>query len=375
MSHSPPSAHQHQPSLEAASYVQLVFDLCEESGSAGNLSRSPIQIVQSFGDKPVHRCRMDGSWDWDRAMRENTDRLLRSWLFLGRSMRVNQREDVLIQLGELEFINGRDSAIMAYAPTPERAQQLLEEFTKTYGSPAPDSGGSFYLMRQEMYGGIKSETVNLPIEALLSDELLSLYYPDQMPAWHGGFMQKLDTKKHGLSLFEGESGTGKTSYLRHLICLLKQSHRFYFIPPGNLNMLTEPEFIGFWSEERLAHPDEQFVVILEDAEAVLMSRESDNRAEVSCILNISDGMMADFLSLHVICTVNCGASALDPAVLRPGRLLAHRIFRRIPSAQAQRVAKHLNRELPSGASDHTLAEIFAENEAVKKDEKQVGFGF
>ena len=60
-----------------------------------------------------------------------------------------------------------------------------------------------------------------------------------------------------------------------------------------------------------------------------MTRGSDNREQVSAILNLSDGMLADFLRLQIICTINCSAADIDPALLRPGRLLCHRIFNRL----------------------------------------------
>jgi len=37
-------------------------------------------------------------------------------------------------------------------------------------------------------------------------------------------------------------------------------------------------------------------------------------------------MLADFLRLQIICTINCSAADIDPALLRPGRLLCHRVL-------------------------------------------------
>ena len=49
-----------------------------------------------------------------------------------------------------------------------------------------------------------------------------------------------------------------------------------------------------------------------------MTRGSDNREQVSAILNLSDGMLADFLRLQIICTINCTAADIDSALMRPG---------------------------------------------------------
>ena len=164
----------------------------------------------------------------------------------------------------------------------------------------------------------------------LSPEALSLHYGNGSAEWHQEFVGKLRNGNHGLSIFEGvKPGTGKTSYIRHLNGRLKESHRFYFVPTANMGVLSRPDFIGFWAEQHRSHGKRKFVVILEDSDAALMTRGSDNREQVSAILNLSDGMLADFLRLQIICTINCSAADIDPALLRPGRLLCHRIFNRL----------------------------------------------
>jgi hypothetical protein len=39
----------------------------------------------------------------------------------------------------------------------------------------------------------------------------------------------------------------------------------------------------------------------------------------STLLNLTEGILGDFLSIQIICTVSCKASDLDPALMRPGR--------------------------------------------------------
>ena len=138
---------------------------------------------------------------------------------------------------------------------------------------------------------------------------------------------------------------------------LKESHRFYFIPPAATSVLSNPQFIPFWARQRAAFPERQFVCVLEDADGVLMVRDSDNRREVGAILNITDGLMADFLRLQVICSINCRSTDIDPALVRPGRLTAHRVFPRLGHAQAQALARAKGLELAFQA-DYSLAEIF-----------------
>jgi ATP-dependent 26S proteasome regulatory subunit len=128
----------------------------------------------------------------------------------------------------------------------------------------------------------------------------------------------------------------------------------------------------FWANQRRAYPEQKLVVILEDSDAALMTRASDNREQVSAILNLSDGMLGDFLRLQIICTINCTAADIDPALLRPGRLLQHRIFARLSPGEAGRLAQALGRTLPV-ARDYSLAEVFAGDEAHEARHPQIGF--
>ena len=154
--------------------------------------------------------------------------------------------------------------------------------------------------------------------------------------------------------------------------VLKKSHRFYFIPPATVEVLSDPKFIGFWANERRRHADRKFVVILEDSDAALMTRGTENREQVSAILNLSDGMLADFLRLQIICTINCRAADIDQALLRPGRLLCHHVFRRLDYDQASRLAQSLGKKLPV-VRDYSLAEVFAGDASAEINRPRIGF--
>jgi hypothetical protein len=149
-------------------------------------------------------------------------------------------------------------------------------------------------------------------------------------------------------------------------------HRFYLIPTSAMTILSRADFIGFWTDQRWTYSDKKFVVVLEDSDEALMTRGSDNRDQVSAILNLSDGMLADFLRLQIICTINCSAGEIDPALLRPGRLICHRVFRRLDYAQAARLAESLGRQLPQ-ARDYSLAEVFAGHDAQELHRPRIGF--
>jgi hypothetical protein len=153
---------------------------------------------------------------------------------------------------------------------------------------------------------------------------------------------------------------------------LKDTHRFYFIPPSTIGVLSQPEFTDFWATQRRRYSDQQFVVIIEDSDAALMTRDSDNREKVSAILNLSDGMLADFLRLQIICSINCCAAEIDQALLRPGRLLCHRLFRLLRYDQACRLAVTVGTQL-SVVRDYSLAEVFAGAAQAVANKSRIGF--
>jgi hypothetical protein len=77
----------------------------------------------------------------------------------------------------------------------------------------------------------------------------------------------------------------------------------------------------------------------------------------SDLLNAGDGLLGDFLQLHLICTLNCEIDRLDKAVTRPGRMLAYREFKRLTPDQAQKLAAAKNLQIKPQES-YSLAEIY-----------------
>lgn len=58
-------------------------------------------------------------------------------------------------------------------------------------------------------------------------------------------------------------------------------------------------------------------------------------------MNISDGLLSDFLNLQVICTFNHPLSMVDAALMRKGRLIAKYEFGKLSTGKAQALSKHL----------------------------------
>jgi hypothetical protein len=362
----PPPAEVIQP----ASAAHVVVDVAEAGAFTHRFNNLHTPVLAAFGGERLHQCGMSGSFDLDRAIAENATALYRSVRRLSREDSLKPWDDLTFQFGARSYLYADENRVVGYADSAEAAEALVSRFDQAYSKTPAPKGGSFRLIRTGR--DISSEVVPLGAETLLDDETLCLHYGSDSTEWSAAFIAKLQASSHGLSIFEGPPGTGKTSYLRHLMGVLKETHRFYFIPPATMGVLSNPDFIGFWADQRHRHADKQFVVILEDSDAALMTRGADNREQVSAILNLSDGMLADFLRLQIICTINCKAADIDQALLRPGRLLCHRVFHRLDYPQASRLAEHLGKKLPA-VQDYSLAEVFAGYEPQPIQRPRIGF--
>lgn len=136
---------------------------------------------------------------------------------------------------------------------------------------------------------------------------LNLFYEDDFKEVDSIICRRLGKDKDkGIVLLHGLPGTGKTTYLRYLIGKIKK--RILFVSPGLAGDIMNPDFI------QLLVNNPNSVLIIEDAENVLTDRKLSNNASVSNLLNISDGLLADFLNVQLICT---------PSTVRLHWLIAH----------------------------------------------------
>lgn len=183
---------------------------------------------------------------------------------------------------------------------------------------------------------------------------LDLFYNDDFRKVDAEIQKRLNQKKDkGIVLLHGLPGTGKTTYLRYLMGRIKK--RVLFLSPNIAANLMDPNFID------LLIDNPNTVVIIEDAESILMDRRTYGSSSVSNLLNISDGLLADFLNVQLICTFNSPLTLVDSALMRKGRLIAKYEFGKLTAEKAQHLSRHLGFE---GRIERpmTLAEISNQHE-------------
>jgi len=196
---------------------------------------------------------------------------------------------------------------------------------------------------------------------------LELFYEDDFAAVNDIICKRLSTDKDkGLVLLHGLPGTGKTTYLRYLIGRIKK--RILFVSPGVAGDIMNPDFI------QLLVDNPNSVLIIEDAENVIMDRKMNSNASVSNLLNISDGLLADFLNVLLICTFNNSLTLVDSALLRKGRLIAKYEFGKLSVKKAQSLSDHLGFKQKI-VKPMTLAEITNPGEKEYEADKIEVLGF
>ncbi|MBL0357494.1 MAG: AAA family ATPase [Chitinophagaceae bacterium] len=205
----------------------------------------------------------------------------------------------------------------------------------------------------------------LEIKPTLLD--IGLYYNDDFKPVDEVIKTRLAKENDkGIILLHGLPGTGKTTYLRHLIGSIKK--KVLFVSPSVAGNLMNPEFIDLLIDNPNA------VVIIEDAENIIMDRKYSHNSSVSNLLNISDGLLSDCLNVQIICTFNSDLNLVDSALMRKGRLIAKYEFNKLDAAKAQRLSDHLgfNNTIDKPM---TIAEITNPDdmEVVKPSVRVVGF--
>lgn len=172
-------------------------------------------------------------------------------------------------------------------------------------------------------------------------------------------------------IFNGNPGTGKSSFLKHLI----QKHRsvkFVVVPQEYIQLTSEfRDFI-------MDNISKEYVFIVEDCEKLLMSRENKvDGGAISEILNATDGILGDLTNTKFIFTFNTGLKNIDKAILRRGRLKLKYEFSPLKGKNLEKVSSRIGITLTDENKEKgmTLADLYSGLETIEyvSAEKRIGF--
>lgn len=170
----------------------------------------------------------------------------------------------------------------------------------------------------------KSSDINLIIARegdLVTKELhikkpkidFNLHYNEDFSSMHKIIVKQLNKMDHtGLYLFHGDPGTGKSTYIKYLIHQVRK--KVIFISPKMAGQLDNINMTPFLLENRNS------ILVIEDSEELITSREEVRNSNLSMLLNLTDGLLGESLGIQIIATFNTDVKNIDKALLRKGRL-------------------------------------------------------
>ncbi|MBQ3658191.1 MAG: AAA family ATPase [Bacteroidales bacterium] len=185
---------------------------------------------------------------------------------------------------------------------------------------------------------------------------VSQYYNDDFKETAQRIEDFLKTDKSGLIILHGRQGTGKTSFIRHLID--STDKKFIYVPaeifPG---LFSSPEY----SFDLMSNCLKDSVLVIEDCDKLLEDRKNNYGTiskGLSTILNLTDGLLGDVLHSKIICIFDNPLTQIDKSLLRKGRLVEKYEFKNLSEEKTRNLITSLYSQTPENTTEMTLAEIF-----------------
>ena len=203
-----------------------------------------------------------------------------------------------------------------------------------------------------------------------SNNIKDAFYPSITEKYNvtvNEFIDEYLKSDESVLLLTGKKGSGKTELIRQIIARSDKNAQITF----NKEIIKDNSFYyDFFSS------DYYNILIIEDADDILMKRESGNDI-MDLFLNLSDGIVSNKEKKFIFTSNLPNLNSIDDALLRNGRCFATIEFKTLTEEHGKTIAEDLNIEYNS--SIECLADAFAiKNKFIGQQEKakpKRGFGF
>lgn len=247
---------------------------------------------------------------------------------------------------EIKFDDNEATLTCLYNNTDSETEEWIFKTINTIRNKLGKPKSPAFKVLTQSHGSFYAEDVN--IDNFTID--LAANYNDDFLEINDIIDESMSEESSGLVLLHGQPGTGKTSYIKHLLSKHNEVD-FIFVQNDFVNELIKPDFITFLINHKNS------VLIIEDAEKVILSREKENsNSVVSTILQLTDGLFSDYLNIKIICTFNTDKKNIDEALLRKGRMIAFYEFKELKAKKVDAILE--SKGLAAQGKDMTLAELF-----------------
>lgn len=273
-----------------------------------------------------------------------------------------------------KFVNANNTKIhlSIHYPSNKLFEPIYNHLSFLEKYKIDDSGRNFVsVLIKNGFGEYDFEPLDIKVPKMKPE----LNYGKGFKEVYKKIIHKLQNNSKGLYMFHGDPGTGKSSFIRHLTTVVKKE--FIFIPTTFIErFISDPDIFSILIRKKGC------VLILEDAEKVLISREKEDNPFISTLLNISDGILSDILEASVVLTYNCDETQIDKALKRKGRTMVDYRFGKLNTEDAKALAKSLKfskKQIEQINAPMTLTDIYnidEENKYYEDDRKPkvIGFG-
>lgn len=214
-------------------------------------------------------------------------------------------------------------------------------------------------------GSLSIRYKSIPIQSSIANLDFDKNYNDDFD--YKKVYNLIEKEGKGLIIFHGPPGTGKTTFIKHLMYKYEDKRNFIYLPSSLAQSIDNPALTKFFLDN-----GENSVFIIEDAESLIASRTSGNTG-LSGLLNASDGILSDLLNSKFIITFNSdiNSNSVDNALLRKGRL--NYIYRFGPLTK-EKCSKFLNRQVNK---EYVLTDLYnwdeCNNNEVINQPSKIGF--
>ncbi len=133
----------------------------------------------------------------------------------------------------------------------------------------------------------------------------------------------------GLVLLHGKYGTGKTSYIKHLISQTKK--RFILLPQSMLETISNPSFFLFIADYK------DSILIFEDCDNLLVNTSTKNNPLMH-FLNLAEGLLSDTYVYKIICSLSASSRQINENVIRKSKLIVNYEFKELSTEKAQKLS-------------------------------------